>query len=58
MQKYGTTGALYAWALVMVGCDENVICLILSPKVFMARGEGQYYFAIIVFLARRITPGV
>jgi hypothetical protein len=58
MQKYGTTGALYARALVMVGCDENVIGLIVSPKVFMARGEGQYHFAIIIFLARRITPGI
>jgi len=58
MEEYGTTRTPDSRALIVTGIAQNVIGVIFAPKLFMARGKGQFHLAVIAWMVRRVAPAI
>lgn len=48
VEKYGTSRTRYDWREIMVKCYDDIILVILAPKLFMRKNMRQSDRAVIV----------
>lgn len=58
MEENSTAATLNARELVMIGCDNEIIGLILPPQILMRCKKRQGYVAIIEAVTHGITPAI
>ena len=56
MEEDCASATLNSWPLVMAGLNHNIIEAVGTFEVFMGRGIGQTYPAVIVSVANLLAP--